>query len=258
MAKYHITPKGPALCHANPDKPGGRACRYSSEGHFQNEKEAEAAFVAKEGLEQSSTSLSKKTLKKGRRDKPSKAAARKLAGEEAFKRTPLESLPARELQHFRDYQNGANWDINRALRRGELPSGEARNAMGSLERLIEKSTPVDRSTRVWRSLDTGKGETIKIPSKGQYKDPAFLSCSTSEGYIEDTLKNGVDEYSDYPSDTILSIELPKGSKAFAAELSDPDYAEEQEVVLNRGSTLEVISDTGYVNGVRRVEAKLVR
>lgn len=60
MAKYHITPKGPALCHANPDKPGGRACRYSSEVHFKNEKEAEAAFVAKEGLEQSSTSLSKK------------------------------------------------------------------------------------------------------------------------------------------------------------------------------------------------------
>lgn len=242
MAKgqLHLTPKGPKPCHADPSKPGGRACRYSSDGHFENMPAAEEAYAAKLGGAIPETQT-------------------KAAKPVSLVRLPESSYKEHEIRVMREYRNGANWTINGILRRGSMPQGRAGEATATLDTLIENTAPLSSPITVQRSLETGKGSTIKIPGVGEvYSDPAFLSCSTNSQYIEDTIQKGVDEYSDYPSDTILSIEVPKGGKVFALPNEDLDYELEEEVLLPRGAKMEIVKDSGFVNGVRRIQARLIK
>lgn len=241
MAKgeYHLGKNGPAPCGADPSKPNGRACRYESAGHFPTMEAAEAGYAK-----------TRSTVPEA----VSKAASTAVA---EIPRPLEESYAPAELQAMREYRNGANWTINGNLRDGQRFSARAAEAVATIDGLIERSEPLKSPALVLRSLDTGAGSEYGIPNSGVYSDPAFLSCSTSSDYIESTLEHGVDDYSDNPSDTILAIELPAGSRVLAFSLEDQDYAEEAEVLLPRGSELEILEDSGFVQGVRRLRARLI-
>lgn len=62
MVKYHIGKNGPAPCRANPDKPGGRACRYAGTMHGEKE-EVERYYEAKMEAQGSGISLVSKKEK---------------------------------------------------------------------------------------------------------------------------------------------------------------------------------------------------
>lgn len=248
LGQIHLTPKGPKPCTANPSKPGGRACRYTANGHFEKMSEAEEAFASQVG-----GTIPTATRKIATKIRPS----RKVQSNPLI-RIPESDYNLEDMTALRDYRNGANWDINRSLRKGSMPPGRAGEAAVRIDNLIQNSSPLTSAVTLQRSLETGKGSTVSIPSVGEvYSDPAFLSCSSNSEYIENTLEKGVDEYADYPSDTILSIEVPRGAKVLALSLEDSDYEIEAEVLLPRNSKLEITGDSGFINGVRRVQARLI-
>lgn len=248
LGQIHLTPKGPKPCTANPSKPGGRACRYTANGHFEKMSEAEEAFASQVG----GTIPTATRKDSGKRQTPNKMLSDPLI------RKPESDYNLEDMTVLRDYRNGANWTINRGLRNGSVPSGRASEAVARLDNIVQNSSSLASAVTLQRSLETGKGSTVSIPSVGEvYSDPAFLSCSSNSEYIESTIEKGVDEYADYPSDTILSIEVPKGAKVLALSLEDSDYANEAEVLLPRNSKLEITGDSGFINGVRRVQARLI-
>lgn len=63
MVKYHIGRNGPAVCRANPDKPGGRPCRYGDNPHGDQdeiqaiwEKQMDGEFGLTGGVKKSKSS----------------------------------------------------------------------------------------------------------------------------------------------------------------------------------------------------------
>lgn len=165
---------------------------------------------------------------------------------------------SKEQQNFlREYRDGGNWTINRGLRGLSALQGRALDCVKALDNIIEKSEPLKKSLRVMRSINSKELGNKQIPSSGIYKDPAFLSTSTNGNYIEETLKSGVTPGVDQPSDTVLSITLPKGFKALGFSLEDKDYALEEEVLLPRGTKIIILEDSGFVNGVRRIRGQAI-
>lgn len=237
-AKVHLTPNGPNMCRANPDKPGGRACRYESGGHFNTVREADEAFAAKLGG--SIPEISRKPPRL------------------TFYRPPNSSYSRENIEAIREYRDGANWGINESLRGGVEPSGKDNDTLRKISSIIETSEPLSESAIVQRSLYTANGKAVKIPSVGEiYSDQALLSCSSNAEYIEKTLDGGIDDFSIDSSDTILSIELPKGAKVLALNFEDEDFEVEAEIILPRDSKMEITEDSGFVNGVRRIKARLI-
>lgn len=155
------------------------------------------------------------------------------------------------------YREGLSWSVNRRLRGGGLPSPVELALIRSFDKILALSRPLKEGVVLKRSLATLGGSQYALPSEGIYSDLAYLSCSESDSYIEDTLRDGVDLYSESPADTVLTIEVPAGARILALSLENPDYAMEAEVVLPRGSKMEILEDSGYVKGVRRVRARLI-
>lgn len=237
MAKgqYHLGKSGPAICRADPSKLGGRSCRYEAQGHFSSLSEAEIAYAAEF----------------------SGSVPGPVSRIESLNRPAMGSYTEVQIGAIRDYINGHSWEINGRLRSGSELRGRSKRSAEILDGLIEGSTPLKAPAMVMRSLATEQGRFFGIPGSGIYSDEAFLSCSTSRDYIEGTLKSGVDDYSDSTSDTVLSIELPAGARVLAISLEDEDYAKEAEVILPRNSKLEILEDSGFGNGVRRLRARMI-
>ena len=248
MAKgqYHIGKNGPGICNADPSKPGGRACRYESDGHYDDPRDAELIFerkISESAVPESSSRSSSKPV---------------ADAEQVLIRKPDESYGADVLQFIRDYRGGANWSINGMLREGKPLFGRYIELVDHFDRVFERVEPLSAPIQLQRSLEASPdGKGYGIPSEGVYSDPAYLSCSSSKDFIERSLEYGVTEDVSAPSDTILTIDVPKGARVFALALDDEDYAEEAEVILPRDSKLEITGDSGFVDGVRRVSARLI-
>lgn len=164
---------------------------------------------------------------------------------------------ANESKVIWDYREGLNYVVNSDLRSGNIKRSQTLAMITVLDEVFAATDPLKEAIVLKRSLDTSGGAQYDLPSIGVYSDPAYLSCSDSDSYIESTIKDGIDLYSQKPSDTILSIEVPAGAKILALSLENEDYALESEVILPRGSKMEILEDSGYINGVRRVRAKLI-
>lgn len=288
--KFHINSNN----ESQPCRATVRSCRFGEDSHFENETDARAESEIrlkqefgevqslkkqptklKNNVEKSSAYKIKVSNKKKLPLSAKKSIDQKVKTAVSVKvekpkiqliETSAKQLIALPEAHYseieisaiRDYRAGANWTINRKLREGVIPPGKAGEVTKTLDTLIKNSPTITIPTMVQRSLDTEGGASVNIPTVGKiYSDPSFLSTSINEKYIEETLKKGVDEYSDNPSDTILSIELPVGAKAFALPNEDSDYIDEAEVMLPRNATMVIIEDSGFINGVRRVRGRVL-
>ena len=261
MAKgqYHIGKNGPGLCSADPSKPGGRSCRYEADGHYLDFQVAESVFAA-----QMEELIAPPAQQRGRAKPTAEVPVAKLndtvflPAEDVLDRRADDFYGSGSLRAIRQYRDGANWTINGMLRKGDSPTERDSEFLRSFDGIFEQVEPLRAPIQLQRSLEADpEGKSYGIPSSGIYSDPAYLSCSSSREFIERSLIEGVTEGISVPSDTILSIDVPRGARVFALSLDDEDYTEEAEVILPRESKLEILEDSGFVDGVRRVRARLV-
>lgn len=177
-------------------------------------------------------------------------------GPDGLYRPPQDFYHPEDLAFIKAYRHSEYWSINRGLR-GQAPLySESKRNISTLDRLIESSPPLPFPVTVLRALKTEQGTAVSIPSKGIYADPAFASTSTNRNYIEESVEvdeNGLKP----PTDTILSIELPAGFKVLAFSEDDPRYGFEEEVLLPRNTPIEILEDSGYQDGVRRIKGRVL-
>ncbi len=164
-------------------------------------------------------------------------------------------LSATDKLKLRDYTFGHHDAINKTLREdGDLTnhpyhkdlSGHVAvlDAIASRERTDKPETVYRAASYVsdWLPprLDTGD----KIADKG------FVSTSRDRDYVERAFAVGDDS-------AIFEINIPVGSSAIDVTKQFPEH-EESELILPRGTQIEVVSDNRDDNGVRRIVANLVQ
>lgn len=156
------------------------------------------------------------------------------------------------------YQGGEYKAVNANLREtkrfGEVPkeSQELSNGMtiGEVVTNIDKAIAKSRTPAPMIGYRGETGRTFKIGDK--VTDPAYLSLSLSPKVAEGFTKpQGLTIGAPAPSGQMLEIDLPKGQKALY--VSGAIGGAEQELLLPRGTTLEIVSITGD-----RVRAQIVK
>lgn len=155
--------------------------------------------------------------------------------------TQFDKLSAADRMGVDEYQaGGAYQDINEGLRRGKEPSTYAKAVIASLDSAIAHSTaPSD--TVVYRGL-TGK-VVSQLSAGASFVDKAYSSTSLKQQVVEDYGKGGA----------VLRIRVRKGQPALYRNTSDAMGDEQHEVILPRGSTFKITSETER-NGTRYFDA----
>lgn len=119
----------------------------------------------------------------------------------------------------------------------------------AMDQIIEKSPALKEDTTVYRScdslfLDGNKITNFEIGT--QFNDAAFVSTS-----VEPTRISNKSQY-------VLQIEIPAGTKAaYLESMSGVARYSQQELLLGRNHTFEIIDLPQYVNGKTLLKVRLV-
>ncbi|RLK13317.1 ADP-ribosyltransferase exoenzyme [Micromonospora sp. M71_S20] len=162
-------------------------------------------------------------------------------------------LTADERDAVYQYRGSLYANLNGALRRagGRLPTGFAfeffRDATKQLDRAIRKSR-LTADVLVHRGIADplavfGPAAGRALPAGARWTEHAYVSSTAARAVAEEFARSGA----------VLTIRVPRGTGAL--QLSGTEY--ESELLLERGLTLRVVSDTGPGPG-RQIVAEVVR
>jgi hypothetical protein len=162
-------------------------------------------------------------------------------------------LTADERDAVYQYRGSLYANLNGALRRqaGRLPDGFAYQALRDATRHLDKALRKSRLTGdvlVHRGITDplatfGPAAGRALPAGARWTEHAYVSSSASLTTAEEFARSAA----------VLTIRVPRGTGAL--QLSGAEY--ESELLLERGLTLRVVSDTGPGPG-RRIVAEVVR
>lgn len=160
---------------------------------------------------------------------------------------------ANEIDSVRNYQAGALYDMNKALRNDEKLSKDDEKEKDNLDRAMQ---PTDEDMTLWRGYGMGSTDILVNAKVGDViQDKSFVSTAMS--------KDGAGKFafsSDKVNDVkpwVAKIEVPKGTPAInitnmaKAGGGNSIFNKEGEMLLGRGLKMEVtgISNRGSYHTV---------
>lgn len=163
---------------------------------------------------------------------------------------PSRGFSTAEAEAFKDYQGTWYHDINGPLRSGAPLEPRAQEIASTLDSAISKSA-IDAETVVFRGLyERPSG----LESAAEFVDNGFSSTSLNEDFVRRIFAEGEDAF-------VMRITLPRGTNAVRLDTSRnlPDFFQEDEILLGRGSRFRVLSETKGAPGEPTVlEVELIR
>lgn len=143
--------------------------------------------------------------------------------------------------------------INAALR-GEIPMTDAlRERIVKMDRVFEELDPSTKVQTVYRVVSNNpalRKELVATARKrGLFTDPGYLSTAKTKSAAED--------FAFGEDDVLIQIGIPPGAKVLDVDkYLDDDSFSQQEILLNRGSSLRFSSADKMPDGTWRIIASL--